>query len=755
MSKKNIRKHGRRKEFSTDISSLDEIPSTNTSSNDATGIESVGVKAEAADITGAELGGVNTEITEKTAAADSAEELPTAVNSCNRQSTDEKKRKISGDLAVRAGKISRSDFAKKLRKMMQEADEQLEYFRQSVSEMLDSGHAVSVNVFGRIPTRIKAARRAHERFRRINWMRRRLIINEKAMSKIRDSQFSAAAETVANFEKRTAMRFDSLRMKGHRFVRKYEFLVDSVIQYWINHRKKCTIAAGSVMMFMMAFAFTINAATVYDYSYHGTQLGTVKDKTEIEEAVEQVPDALDTNVNVSVDPESDVTYTKQLNFSAITDTAETAADKIANADNLTGAGFSIIVDGKTAALVDSQETAEKILEKVKLYYCTVDSAGNKLSESVSAAGNSVSESSASSSSTEKDFSADQSKLDAFHSILTASTEDAETFLQDSSDAVDSAVYESQTADAKAQGAADQSSSQDEDTAENDVIDPREQAIDAAAAVLVDGRELEGPGHPMVFSADVAPDDLIFDEEVKIEPVVANVDAFLDYDDASEVFVDEDGSSKLLTVSTSEIQIFSQVEFYETVYEDDPTLYKGETKVKTEGVNGESRVTARIFRINGEEVNRTILSEVETTAPVDQVILRGTKEKPSTEPTGDFIWPTKGGRLSSSYGSRWGRQHKGIDIAAPYGTSVVASDGGTVVYAGYNSSGYGNLIKIDHGNGYMTYYAHNSSLCVSVGDKVAKGQLIAKVGSTGRSTGNHCHFEIRKNGTPVNPYSYVG
>ena len=147
--------------------------------------------------------------------------------------------------------------------------------------------------------------------------------------------------------------------------------------------------------------------------------------------------------------------------------------------------------------------------------------------------------------------------------------------------------------------------------------------------------------------------------------------------------------------------------------------------------------------------------METTAPVDQVILRGTKEKPSTEPTGDFIWPTKGGRLSSSYGSRWGRQHKGIDIAAPYGTSVVASDGGTVVYAGYNSSGYGNLIKIDHGNGYMTYYAHNSSLCVSVGDKVAKGQLIAKVGSTGRSTGNHCHFEIRKNGTPVNPYSYVG
>ena len=107
------------------------------------------------------------------------------------------------------------------------------------------------------------------------------------------------------------------------------------------------------MMGMMAFAFTINAATVYDYSYHGTQLGTVKDKTEIEEAVEQVPDALDTNVNVTVDPESDVTYTKQLDFSAITDTAETAADKIANADNLTGAGFSRAQLEELGALVGS------------------------------------------------------------------------------------------------------------------------------------------------------------------------------------------------------------------------------------------------------------------------------------------------------------------------------------------------------------------------------------------------------------------
>ena len=85
---------------------------------------------------------------------------------------------------------------------------------------------------------------------------------------------------------------------------------------------------------------------------------------------------------------------------------------------------------------------------------------------------------------------------------------------------------------------------------------------------------------------------------------------------------------------------------------------------------------------------------------------------------------------------------------------MAADGGTVIFAGYNSGGYGNLVKIDHGNGYVTCYAHNNSLCVSVGDKVYKGQVIAKMGSTGRSTGTHCHFEIQKNGTAVNPMNYL-
>ena len=93
------------------------------------------------------------------------------------------------------------------------------------------------------------------------------------------------------------------------------------------------------------------------------------------------------------------------------------------------------------------------------------------------------------------------------------------------------------------------------------------------------------------------------------------------------------------------------------------------------------------------------------------------------------------------------------IAGPDGTPVYAADGGTVTYSGW-MGGYGYLVEINHGNGYVTRYGHNSSLTVSVGDHVYKGQQIARVGSTGNSTGNHCHFEVRYNGVARNPLNYL-
>lgn len=124
--------------------------------------------------------------------------------------------------------------------------------------------------------------------------------------------------------------------------------------------------------------------------------------------------------------------------------------------------------------------------------------------------------------------------------------------------------------------------------------------------------------------------------------------------------------------------------------------------------------------------------------------------------GSFQWPVAGdggGVITSHFGPRWGRNHNGIDIGCDTGTPIVAGEGGTVIGAAYSSS-MGNYVLIDHGGGVTTVYMHNSVLCVSTGQYVERGQLIAYAGSTGNSTGPHCHFGLRINGSYVDPYPYL-
>lgn len=118
-----------------------------------------------------------------------------------------------------------------------------------------------------------------------------------------------------------------------------------------------------------------------------------------------------------------------------------------------------------------------------------------------------------------------------------------------------------------------------------------------------------------------------------------------------------------------------------------------------------------------------------------------------------IWPTTARYVSSPFGYRGGSLHTGMDIAGRGGDPIYAYKSGLVTFAGWGGA-YGNMLKVDHGNGVATWYAHCSALLVSAGDTVSMGQVIAKEGTTGNSTGNHLHFEIRINGTPVNPYGYI-
>ena len=133
---------------------------------------------------------------------------------------------------------------------------------------------------------------------------------------------------------------------------------------------------------------------------------------------------------------------------------------------------------------------------------------------------------------------------------------------------------------------------------------------------------------------------------------------------------------------------------------------------------------------------------------------------STAPTGAFVWPVPASRvISSDYGYREvpiagaGANHNGIDIAAPYGSSVLAAADGKVITSRLSTTA-GNMIIIDHGGGVYSVYMHNSARLVSVGDRVTAGQTIAQVGSTGLSTGNHLHFGVSVNGVYVNPWNYL-
>ncbi len=118
--------------------------------------------------------------------------------------------------------------------------------------------------------------------------------------------------------------------------------------------------------------------------------------------------------------------------------------------------------------------------------------------------------------------------------------------------------------------------------------------------------------------------------------------------------------------------------------------------------------------------------------------------------GKFVWPI-GGRITQ----RFAWYHRGLDISTAFGTPVLAADSGTVTVAGWpDGSGYGNRVVIDHGNGYVTWYGHLSRFAVSAGQTVGRGSVIGYEGSTGRSTGPHLHFEIRRGGVPVNPLEYL-
>ena len=203
--------------------------------------------------------------------------------------------------------------------------------------------------------------------------------------------------------------------------------------------------------------------------------------------------------------------------------------------------------------------------------------------------------------------------------------------------------------------------------------------------------------------------------------------------------------------------------YESIEVETSALNVGVRSILQKGERGEKESKIEITYIDGREASRKVLSSNITKNPVMETIGIGTysamPDNPATcffgEPltgSGKFGWPLDGGYVSDTFISD--RNHKGLDIAAPEGTEIYAADEGEVVSAGWNSGGYGNVVMIEHPDGYATVYGHMIAVYATEGEYVQKGQLIGFVGNTGNSFGNHCHFEVRYKGICYDPASFL-
>ncbi len=435
-----------------------------------------------------------------------------------------------------------------------------------------------------------------------------------------------------------------------------------------------------------------NTIEIYHVYFGDEHIGTVSDPAIVEQfVIEKTRDIVAANPDVHMVVNSDqISYQTEKKFKGEYDDEATVT---ALSGHLTAKaiGVELIIDGKVYAIVKDKETADQLLAQVQSQYIS-----------------------------------EQDKKSGEVRILSVSEEP-----------------EVGQAELKSVGFVEE--------IETKTIETEPQAIESAESVLE--RILTGGVKPtkyIVREGDTILGiarkfDLTADQIYERNPWIQN--DFLQIGDELDLTVLQPD----LTVRTEEIVVEEIPIGYETEYINDDTMRKGTSKVVQQGVDGLKKVTYLVTKLNGEMSNEELIDEVVLQEPVKAIVKRGTLVIKGVG-SGSFSWPVKNPKISSKYGSRWGTTHRGIDITSS-DKNIKAADNGKVTYVGSHSS-YGNMVIIDHGNGYETVYAHLKSYSVKKGDVVQKGDKIGIMGSTGHSTGVHLHFEVRKNGKHQNPLSYL-
>ncbi len=249
------------------------------------------------------------------------------------------------------------------------------------------------------------------------------------------------------------------------------------------------------------------------------------------------------------------------------------------------------------------------------------------------------------------------------------------------------------------------------------------------------------------------------ENVTYEYALINAELESDPEELAWLLDPNNGESQYrLTVVSRESSASVASVPHGTVVTYDPEGYSDEVEHVSDGQDGLMVCSYSVELENGQVVGRHLTGTQVTVEPQPEEITVGALPGSRTDSRGFYIWPTTG-LITSEFGGRetdvGSADHSGLDIGNTIGTDVWAADGGDVIYAGDTHAGYGLLVKVLHDNGQVTCYAHLSRILVSVGDRVAQGDVIARMGDTGDVTGPHLHFEIRPDGeNPVDPMRYM-
>lgn len=220
-----------------------------------------------------------------------------------------------------------------------------------------------------------------------------------------------------------------------------------------------------------------------------------------------------------------------------------------------------------------------------------------------------------------------------------------------------------------------------------------------------------------------------------------------------------GGEPLLSVVVRRTVAYTEEIPYDTTTSESSDMWRGMEQVVTQGEVGEKEIVADLLLVDGVEISREIISENVVKEPVTEVRLIGTKKivanASGSYGSGNYQFPVNGGLLTANFADwRGDHYHGALDIAAPYGTEIHATDSGQVIYAGWSGGGHGYNVWIDHGNGITSRYSHCSAVLVETGQMVGQGQPICLVGATGNANGNHVHFVIQINGSAVDPLPLV-